>query len=233
MPVVLRMQLDGANPEPIVKATEELPGKSNYFIGNDPGKWRTNIPSYAKVLYSGVYPGIDVMYYGNGSQLEYDFVVNPGADPNVIGMRFEGSEGVSVGPDGDLDIEVRGNQLRLLKPVAYQGVKGQAAEVLVQYLRLDDGRVVLKIGSYDIKKALIIDPVLIYSSYLAGSGAEPYYGGGIAVDGSGNAYVTGGTSSIDFPTANPLKAAIADPYFPLDAFVTKLNAAGSALVYST
>lgn len=218
---VLRMRLRGAaNTLPQASGEEELPGKSNYFIGDDPAKWRTNVPSYAKVRYSEVYSGIDLMYYGNGRQLEYDFVVAPGADPAAIRLAFEGGQGMAMDRDGDLVLktETAGEEIRLRKPVVYQVVRGSRQEVAAEYMLSDAHEVSFKVGRYDVGEPLVIDPVLSYSTYLGGNSDD--FGGGIAVDGSGNAYLTGFTSSTNFPTASPLQPAFGGRG---DAFIAKIS----------
>jgi hypothetical protein len=237
-PAAFRMSLAGANRNAIVTGLDELPGKSNYFIGNDPAKWRTNVPTYAKVKYQNVYRGIDLVYYGNPQQLEYDFLVAPGADPRAISLDVaairSSSEGgrrtLRIDANGDLVIQAGEDQVRLQKPVAYQAAEGAARHFIeCHYLLNGDNRVSFEIASYDPGKTLVIDPVLVYSTYLGGSGNEG--GAGIAVDSSGNAYVTGVTTSTNFPTANPLQAVYGGG--DQDAFVAKLNPAGTALVYAT
>ncbi len=225
--VNLRMKLVGANPTAQVTGLEELPGKSNYFIGNDPSKWRTNVPNYAKVRYQDVYPGVDLVYYGNQRQLEYDFIVAPGADPSAITLAFDGADKLELDAQGDLVLHVAGGQTCLRKPVAYQQVNGLRQQIAGRYLLQGKRQVRFQVAAYDASQPLVIDPVLIYSTYLGGSGNEA--GMAIAVDAAGNAYVTGYTSSANFPTASPLQATYAGG----DAFVAKLNAAGNALVYST
>ena len=246
---VLRTRLVGANVKAAVTGAEELPGTSNYFIGNDPQKWRTNVPNYAKVRYQGVYPGIDLVYYGNqGGQLEYDFVVAPGADPSVVTLEV-GAEGVrpakgqrrsplQIAADGDLVVKTEGGEIRFQKPVVYQPMRGDP-KPQVQNRKLLDGRYVLLAGNrvgfeipnYDKTKPLVIDPVLTYSTYLGGSGDENPYGlGGVAVDASGNAYVTAYTQSINFPIT---VGAYQTTSSTGSAFVTKFNASGSEHVYST
>ena len=228
---VLRMKLVGANPHPEVVGLEELPGKSNYFIGNDPAKWRTNVPTYARVQYKDVYPGVDLVYYGNQRQLEYDLIVAPGADPGAITLSFEGVERLRIDAQGDLVLDTSGGEIRQHKPLVYQEVDGVQREISGAYV-LNGGRQVgFEVAAYDASKPLIIDPVLSYSTYLGGSRSDA--GFGIAVDASGNAYVTGFTGSTDFPTASPLQPAFGGgPSFG-DAFVTKVSASGNALVYST
>src|SRR5437879_4336334 len=131
---VLRMRLVGANPAPEVAGVGELPGKSNYFLGNDPTKWRTNVSTYAKVEYREVYPGVNLVYYGNQRQLEHDFVVSPGADPKVITLAFEGVDGVAIDALGDLVLRTVGGEVRLRKPVVYQDQNGQRAVIPARYV---------------------------------------------------------------------------------------------------
>src|SRR3989442_13284671 len=243
---ILHMQLEGANPSPLASGLSPLPGIVNYFIGNDPTKWRTNIPTYAEVQYKEIYPGIDLVYYGsNQRQLEYDLVVAPGADPNQIKLAFQGAEDVKVDTTGNLVLKVAGGEVSLLKPHVYQEIKGKKREIATRYIleatnndeRLTNNvglaiQVGIQFASYDATQPLIIDPVLFWSTYLGGSGGD--YGNGIAVDAPGNAYVTGftRTTGSGFPgtSGSPIQATNAGGN---DAFVTKLNAAGTALVYST
>ncbi|MDA2929354.1 SBBP repeat-containing protein [Acidobacteria bacterium AH-259-O06] len=224
----VRMQLIGANPGPQVTGLEELPGKVNYFIGNDPAKWRTNVSTYAKIKYRDVYPGVDVVYYGNQGQLEYDFVVAPGADPKTITLRFQGADTLEVDDQGDLVLHTGGGEVRLQKPLVYQEVDGVRQEISGGYRLKGQHQVGFQLGLYDAATPLVVDPVLVYSTYLGGFGNEG--GFRIAVDPEGNAYVTGGTNSTDFPTANALQPAYGGDF---DAFVAKLNPTGSGLVYST
>ena len=230
-PAIVHMKLVGANPSPDVSGLEELPGKSNYFLGNDPDKWSTNVPHYAKVQYKDVYPGVDLVYYGNQRQLEYDLVVEPGADPDAITLSFEGVERLHIDAQGDLLLDTPGGEVRQHKPFVYQETDGIRREIAGSYALREGDRVGFQVAAYDASKPLVIDPVLSYSTYLGGSGEDYFFGGGIAVDASGNAYVTGTTSSTDFPTANPIQPTFGGGND--DAFVTKLNAAGNALVYST
>ena len=227
---VLRLKLVGASPNAVVTGADELPAKSNYFIGNDPKKWRSNVPTYAKVKYACAYPGVDLVFYGNQRQLEYDFVVPPGADASRIELRLEGSKKVSLDTEGNLVVAVEGGEVQLQKPLLYQEGSRGRREVPGGYVLKGTRDVAFKVGAYDRTKSLVIDPVLAYSTYLGGSGLYGDYGMAIAADASGSAYVTGFTTSADFPTANPLQGVYNGNG---DAFVTKFSADGSSLIYST
>jgi hypothetical protein len=224
----LRMRLLGANPHPQIEGLDPLPGKSNYFVGNDPAKWHADIPTYARVKYQDVYPGVDLVYYGNQGRFEYDLVVSPGTDPNVIRLSYEGADQIKIDEAGNLLIETAGTELRQHKPAIYQETGGSRQVIVGNYALNGKNEVSFQLDSHDAAKPLIIDPVLEYSTYLGGSESDT--GFGIAVDGSGSAYVVGETFSSDFPTANPLQ--VSKRSFS-DVFVTKLNPDGSALVYST
>jgi hypothetical protein len=227
---VLRMQLVGANPEPQVAGLEELPGKVNYLIGNDPTKWRTDVPTYARVRYHDVYPGVDLVYYGNQRQLEYDFIVAPGAEPQAITVRFQGSEDIEIDTEGDLLLHSSGAEVRLTKPLIYQEVGGAKLQIAGEYVLTGPDEVKFKVGAYDPSRPLIIDPILDYSTFVGGSGYE--YGYGVAVDGLGNAYLVGDTMSPDFPTTSgAFDTEYNGDYY--DAFVAKLNPEGTGLVYAT
>jgi hypothetical protein len=226
----LRMNIAGANETVEVEGVNKLPGIVNYFKGNDPAQWHANIPTFSRVHYSSIYPGIDLVYYGTDErQLEYDFVVKPGSDASQIALNFEGANGLEADANGDLLIETPVGALRQRKPVVYQEVDGMRREVESGYEMKSGGRVGFRLGAYDVGKPLVIDPVLAYSTYLGGGQMDS--GRGIAVDAMGNAYVTGTTFSTLFPTTpgafNPTING------SIDLFVTKLNAAGSGLIYST
>ncbi len=226
---VLRMKLEGANPRPAVSGQNELEGKVNYFVGSDPAKWRTEIPTFGRVRYEELYQGVGMVYYGNQRQLEYDFVVAPGADYKQIALKFEGADGMALeAGTGDLLLRVGDETVRQQRPVVYQEVNGERQEIESGYALKGAGRVEFAVGQYDASKPLVIDPVLAYSTYLGGGNVDQ--GNGIAVDSAGNAYVAGNTASTNFPTANAVQGTFAGTD---DAFVTKLNANGSALLYST
>ena len=227
--VALRMSLVGGARKAVVSGLDEQPGKANYYIGSDPSKWRTNVPTYAKVRYREVYPGIDLVYYGNQRQLEYDFVVAPGADPNKIVLGFKGAEKLAIDAQGDLVLQTRGGKIRQHKPVVYQDIDGARHEIAGSYVRKGANRIAFKIAAYDPTRPLVIDPVVLsYSTYLGGTSVDA--GKAIAVDAAGNAYVTGYTISSDFPTTPG--AVRTTQTFPEKVFVTKLNPSGTAFVYS-
>jgi len=223
---VLHIALVNANSKTEVFGQDELPGKSNYLIGSDPTKWHSNVRQYARVCYRDVYPGVDLVYYGNQRELEYDFVLQPGAHPEVIRLGIEGASKLRL-EQGDLVLSSPGGNVRLRRPHIYQQVNEARREVRGRYV-IHQHQVGFLVGPYDRRRQLIIDPVLAYSTYLGGAGKD--FGTGIAVDGAGNAYVTGYTFSTDFPAVNPIQAM---NHGSTDAFVTKMNAEGSAVVYST
>ena len=208
----IRMALDGAGPSQGA-GEDQLPGHVNYYVGNDRAKWYPNVHTYAKVRYPGVYPGIDILYYGNQGSLEYDFIVSPGADPGVITLAFTGAA-VNIEKNGDLVFATAGGSLSMLRPYIYQDINGARRAVEGSYVKRADGRIGFVVGPYDSDRPLVIDPVLLYSTYLGGIGADGALA--IAVDQSGNAYITGQTISAggDY-----------------DAFVAKIDASGSSLQY--
>ncbi|HEV3036861.1 MAG TPA: SBBP repeat-containing protein [Candidatus Angelobacter sp.] len=225
----VRLCLAGARPEPQLTAEDALPGRSNYFIGNDPARWRKDIPQYSRVRYHDVYPGIDLVYYGNQGRLEYDFVVHPGADPKKIALRTEDSGRVQIDSNGDLLLAAGDHGVRWKKPTIYQTIAGQKKLIAGRYV-MRSGRLGFRLGAYDPTRDLVIDPVLDYSTFLGqvGSGSAR----SIAVDRFGNAYVTGDTNNDTFPTKNPIQAQPTPGNF-FAIFIAKLNPEGTALVYST
>ncbi len=225
---IVRMKLEGANPASEIEGLDELSTRSNYFAGADPSAWRTDIPNYTRVRYSQVYPGIDMVYYGDERRLEYDFIVAPGTDPDIIEIAFRGIQDFEISRMGDVVLHTQQGDVRQSKPTAYQEVNGVKEEVPVSYIPKNGHGVGFQLGAYDPSRPLIIDPVLVYSTYLGGSGFDQGYA--IAVDSLGNSYVTGQTAAIDFPTTT---GAFQTEYGGGDAFVAKLNPAGNELVYST
>ncbi|MBI1743495.1 SBBP repeat-containing protein [Candidatus Acetothermia bacterium] len=223
--LIARMKLIGANDQTLPAGEEELPGKVNYFLGNDRTKWHMNIATYAKVKYQGVYTGVDLLYYGNQGQLEYDFVIAPGADPKRIILGFEGIKGFEVNEQGNLMLQIPGGQIELHQPLIYQEIDGMRHEISSGYALKNNHQIGFEVGPYDHSKTLVIDPTLVYSTYLGGNGSD--IGNAITVDSQGNAYITGATTSTNFPTLNPLQSSSGG------VFVTKLDATGSTLMYST
>jgi hypothetical protein len=245
-----RIRLAGARAAAEANGLDELPGKSNYLIGSDPRKWHINVPHYAKVQYKSVYPGVDLVYYLNQGHVEYDFDLAPGANLGVIRMNLRGlgdHSRIHGSRDGEVVLRSDVGEVRLHKPVAYQpevlrGLNKKGRTFLdVRYL-LRGHEITLSVPTYDHSRPLIIDPVLSYSTFLGGTnqnnGIGFDQGNAITVDPLGNAYVVGQTTSLDFPvvqgdleTTSPALGCVA--LFGYEAFVTKLNANGSALVYST
>ena len=224
---VVRMRLAGAGKPQAIQALEPTGGVSNYILRNDPARWRTGIPHFLRVAYRSVCTGVDIVYYGNPQSLEYDLIVSPGADPAEIQMAFDGVKSMRLDRAGDLVLKTSGGELRQKRPRAFQETASGRVEVQARYRLKPGKRVGFELARYDAGRPLIIDPVLSYSTYLGGSGAD--LGNAIAVDGLGNVYVTGQTTT-NFPTTNPFQA---DNGGGVDVFVTKVNAAGSARVYST
>jgi uncharacterized repeat protein (TIGR01451 family) len=193
---VIRMKLEGANSAASVSGAEPLPGKSNYFIGNDPAKWRRNIPQFARVEYKSVYPGVDLVYYGDQGQLEYDFRVAPAADPNRIALSFTGAASTRI-ESGDLILATDQGDVRFHAPRIYQQDGGAQKPIAGSFRQIADNKIGFTIGDYDHSRELVIDPVLSYSTYFGGSGTESLVK--VAIDSGGRIYVAGSTDSPDFP----------------------------------
>ena len=255
-PSVLRMRLLGARDGAEVTGVDKLAGIANYFIGNDPARWHAGVPTYGKVNYRGIYPGVDAVFYGNQRELEYDFRVAPGADPGRIAMAFTGAT-PKIDRAGDVVLSLDGQNVTLHKPLLYQGEGSQRRPIDGRYV-VAGNSVRLRVGSYDHSQPLVIDPVISYLTYLGGhtgtrSGAavplttvgcvpgacpEGIYtwirGQGVAVDSGGNLYVGGLTFTTDFPTQNPLQAANKAPSINVyTGYVAKLNPSGTGLIYAT
>ncbi|HEV8486967.1 MAG TPA: SBBP repeat-containing protein, partial [Blastocatellia bacterium] len=229
---VMSMRLIGANRRSSMEGIDPLASRSNYLIGNDARNWRTAVPGYARVRHKEVYAGIDLIYRGDRRQLEYDFVLAPGTNPGIIDLAFEGTQKMRVDSDGDLVLTTPRGEIRHKKPFAYQETEGSRKEIASRFVIKGKHRVGFQIGRYDRLKSLVIDPVLNYSAYFGGDFTE---GLAIAVDRAGNAYVAGDCDSTQFPTTpgafQSTKQSGSEN--DEDAVVMKINAAGTAVLYST
>src|SRR5579862_5201093 len=221
------MQLIGANPPAKIAAGDELPGKSNYFIGNDPKKWRSNVPQFARVSYEEVYPGVSLAFHGAQRQLEFDFVVAANAEASPIAFRLSGAKNIKTDSSGDLVISSVAGDVRFHKPVAYQQINGTRQGVDASFALTADNKVGFQLGNYDHSRELVIDPSVEYATYLGGTSNDAAEA--IAVDSKGDAFVTGQTASVNFPGfSSPNKLTGTS-----DAFVTEMNPTGSNFIYST
>lgn len=224
---MVRMRVDGARPPAAIAGARRLPGVANYFLGDDPARWRKDVPTYAAVRYTGIYEGVDLVFHGNQQELEYDFEVQPGADPAVIQLAFEGVRRLRTDPRGDLILTTALGDLRQRRPLVYQWQGDRRQAVAARYRVLPGRRVAFEIAGYDRSRPLTIDPVLLFSTYLGGDSAAS----AVAVDTAGAAYVSGSIASAFFPATQ----AAYDTSFNgnADAFVAKFNPAGTALEYAT
>jgi hypothetical protein len=230
----LHLRLAGANPAATVSGLDRKSGLSNYFIGNDPARWRTNVAHFARVQMANVYPGVDLVFYGNPEQLEYDFRVAPGADPQAIALKPDGSAASSLDAEGNLVLASAAGDVSLKHPEAYQEVDGVRRAISSKFRIGPANTITFELGAYDHTQPLIIDPVLTYGAAFGGSDGS--WGVGMDVDAAGNVYVTGNSCSTDFPTTSgnfqkyqPNPALYAHC---LEAFVLKLDPTLSTLIYS-
>jgi hypothetical protein len=224
---VVRMNLVGGNSLATVEGGGPMAGTANYFLGNDPSKWRSGVSRYARVSYQNVYPGVNMAFHGAERELEFDFVLAPGANPAPIGFQFTGNQGIRTDHSGDLIISSAAGDVLLHRPVAYQEQDGARQPVDARFVLKPGNQVSFELGNYDRSRELVIDPSVsyAYSTYLGGLATDN--GIGIAFDGGGNAYVTGETQSTNFPGASNVLTGTQD------AFVTKIASDGSSLIYST
>ena len=231
--LALRLRFLGANASPTLSGVRRSAGRVNYLIGNDSARWQTNLPPYREVVYRGLWPGIDLAVGGGDGRLKYEFRLAPGADPNRIRLRYRGQERLALARDGALRVETPLGSLRDSRPLSYQPIEGNRVAVASRFTLGPGGAYGFALGSYDRRYPLVIDPGLVYSTFLGGGG-----GGaaavGIAVDRAGSAYVTGLTL-LNVPTTAGAfdRSHNGGNVYGGDVFVTKLNPAGSALVYST
>ena len=224
----IRVHFAGANSAVAIEAAEPLAARVNLFLGADPRQWRPDLPAYSKILYRGLYPGIDMTYAGSAQRLKSEFLVAPGADPNLIRLEYSGAERLSIDANGDL--VVRGTQVELREeaPELYQRIGGERRRVEGHYLLIDAHTIGFSIEPYDRTRELVIDPVISYCTFLGGSAISAITG--VALDSAGNLYVAGWTESLDFPIAGAVQASNQGG---VDVFVAKLNASGTALIYAT
>ncbi len=229
----LELRLADANPNAAVAGIDEQPGSSNYFIGRDQSQWRRSIPHFNRVKIAGAYPGIDVVFYGNREQLEYDFTVAPDGDPKAIRLLEVGAQSVRLDEAGNAVLTTDAGDVTLLRPVAYQQANGARVPVASKFRLVRGKMLTIAVGKYDHRQKLIIDPILDYAVWLGGSNGN--WGMGLAVDAEGDAYLTGHTCSADFPsTTGNFQTIHTNPSANncQDAFVLKLDPTASTLIYS-
>jgi len=220
----MRLSFDGGGASR-VEGTERLDGHVNYLKGSDPSKWLADVPLFGRAVCRGAWPGIDVAFHGDGRSLEYDLDVAPGADPSAIRLRFDGADSAVVRDDGNLAVRVGRETFTNLRPRAFQ----DGREIAGSFVSLADGVVGFAVVGRDASRALVIDPVVAFATYVGGTGDETP--SDVAVDAAGNSYVTGAVVSIDYPLANELPGTSGGA--GVDAFVTKLNPSGAKFLYST
>jgi len=220
----VRFRFVGATSSPAISGLDKLASTTNYLIGADPAGWHSGVPNYARVKYEGAYPGIDLVYYGAKGNLEYDAVVAPGADPAAIQLEVDGAASFRVEADGQLVAETAAGPMRQAQPHIYQMIGGVRQTVTGSYQLTGPNRAGFTIGQYDHSRELVIDPDVVYTTTLGGSKAT--FADAIAVDSQGNAYISGGTTSPDFPTKNPVDGTLKGLQ---NAFITKLDPKGNVL----
>jgi hypothetical protein len=225
--MVIRAEFMGVNQNAVIMGDDRLSHNNNYFIGNIPSKWATDVPNYSSITYKDIYPGIDLKYHGDGKGMKYDFIVNPGADIAQIKIRYYGTENLAISNNGDLEAATRFGDVYEKIPAIYHGIGESKRQVEGRYTMLEAGEFGFAIDDYNPAYPVVIDPELVYSTYLGGIWSD--YGWGIAVDQEGCAYVTGEVNSSDFPLLNPYQILEGLP----TVAVTKLSLDGNSLIYST
>ena len=227
----LGITLVDANKDAQITASDKKEGESNYLLGNESSAWKTHIPQYGRLVYGNIYPGVDLIFYGNGGRVEHDFVVQPGADYRQIAMRYQGARKLTLSNNGDLHVALSDSEVIIRAPHIYQTVDGQEEERHGSFVLISDDEVAFKVSTFDPALPLVIDPVLDYATYLANLSL---YVAGAAVDAAGNTYIIGQTFSSSYPVTSGAvqKTCSSCPNQP-DVFITKLNATGTAQVYST
>jgi hypothetical protein len=218
----VRLRLVGADPAAHSEGLDRQAAKTNYFLGNDSSRWLTDIPQFSRVEYHGIYPGIDIAYYGNNQRLEYDFILQPHADPGRIRFAVDGADRIRIDAAGDLVLTIGSAEIREHKPLIYEETGNGRRVVQGRYIALKDNQIGFELARYDESRALVIDPVIVFSTYFGGSGADS--GAGIALDSGGNIYITGTTASASLPGID-----IGSPAFNTAAFVAKVSPAGTLI----
>lgn len=224
----LEMLLVDSNPHAAMSGLQPSQARVSYFRGADAAAWLTGVCSFRQVRVTDIYPGIDLVYYDHRGHLEHDFIVAPGATPEMIRLRFSGLEGLQIENDGDLRLLVGTGELRFLKPVAWQEIDGHRHPVDADFQLLGPAEIGFTVAAYDPRHALVIDPLLAYSSYLGGSGAD--VGNRVRRDAAGNLYLVGTTNSKDFPMANAWQS---ERQGEADVFVMKFDPTGTNLIFAT
>ena len=223
------MSLQGQSSASRLEGVDLLPGKTHYLKGSNAAGWHGDLPAYERVRHSGVYPGVDLIYYGNQQQLEYDVVVAPGANPDVVRFRFDGIRDMRIQDDGQLVLDTAAGEIRQPKPVIYQESGEERRPIAGGYAMRGDHVVGFEIGAYDRSKPLVIDPVIIYSSFFGGTGTGDQ-GIAITLDPAGNAYITGQTTSPDLFIWGGFQPTFGGQ---MDGFVLKLDPTGTTILYAT
>jgi len=230
---VIRMHLEGANSSARVSGASPLPGKSSYFIGNDPSRWHRDVPQFARVQYQAVYPGVDLVYYGDQGQLEYDFRVAPAADPSQIALSFQGASArIDSDATGDLILATANGDVRFRAPRVYQQDGSVQKPVAGSFREIAENKIGFTVADYDHSRELVIDPVLSYSTYLGGTGTEGLVKVAVSGSGDGNIYLAGSTNSTDFPVTDGSLKPGAQNIFISKIFPQNAGTGTSQLVYS-
>jgi len=230
--VAVRFALAQSNPHPKVHGLDIQSGHSNYFVGNDPAKWHRNVQQFAQVKYDGVYPGVDLVYYGNQGRLESDYIVAPGADVQQIAIRIDGADNLKVNSSGDAIITTAAGEVSLHQPRAYQESHGARQEIAANYVQRGPGLLSIQVGPFDSRQTLVIDPVVDYATFLSGSTGATF-GNGIAVDSTGDAIIVGSTSATNFPVTSGAYQTVNNDPSGASGYVAKLNGNGTALIFAT
>lgn len=230
----LRIRPAGANPSAPPVARGRLAGRANYLLGADPARWRSGLPTFSEVVIPGIYPGVDWVCHGAGARFEYDFVIAPGADPSCLAVEFDGATSLALDGRGDLVVTTRTGAVVQRRPVCHQATPDGRREVDGRYVIESGSRVAFELGAYDRSRTLVVDPVVDYGTYLGGASGRDTIRA-LARDSGGNLFVAGDTNASDFPTAAAFDASYngAGGYAEGDGFVAKLDATGTAVLFST